>query len=125
NPTPGSSGTATTYDYEAGNGRERFYRARAVTDHGDGLTVSSDWCAPESATWASADWWLKHPQLPDLNQAVRVYSLPGYTRPDRSGRFQGLGSSTAIVVSDYPGPPQGEIVLDLDSLNERADLEAI
>ena len=120
-----NSGGATIYDYFAGNGATRYVRARAVKNHGAGLTVVSAWTATATEDWSSSVWWLKHPTTPALNMIVRPFSLPGYSRPAREGRFQGLGSAEVIVVSDFAGPAQGQITLDLEGLDEQAELEAL
>ena len=125
NPTPGSSGSASAYDHEGSSGATRYFRARAVKDHGLGLTVASAWTATVSASWTSASWWLKHPEQPSLNQEVSIFSQPGISRPSRSGTFQGLGSSRAILISDFPSPPQGEITFSTSSAAEKAALDAI
>lgn len=117
------SGEVTIYDYEAHNGQEAQYRARTLHDY-SGVFAGSSWLA-DNATWTSASWWLKHPLQPDMNIAVRVRSQPALTRAGRQGVFQPLGSSTAVVVQDTRAPSTGAVTLRVDTVEERAALDAL
>lgn len=122
NPAPGASGTEVVGDYESANEEVRYYRARAVTDHGNEVTVSSDWCSPVSSSWDSRFWWLKHRTLSGLNLAVTVDEQPGWEAPSRDGEFQGLGASSSVIVSDTPAPKRGQISFGVDSDLDRERL---
>lgn len=124
NPTPGGSGSEVVGDYEPANSEVRFYRARAVRNHGNDVTVTSPWSSPVSSSWDSRWWWLKHRTLAGLNLAVSIASQPGWERPDRSGEFQGLGASTPVIVSDTVAAKRGTIAFDIhtDADRERLDL---
>lgn len=122
NPNPGGSGTQVIGDYEPANSEARFYRARAVTDHGNDVTVTSDWSDPESANWTSRLWWLKHRTLAGLNMPVVIASQPGWQRESRDGPHLPLGSSDVVVTSDKVGPKRGEITFMIDSELDRERL---
>lgn len=125
NPNPGASGSEVVGDYEPGNSQTRYYRARAVKNHGNDVTVTSDWSTVVSSSWDSRSWWLKHRTLAGLNMAVSVASQPGKNRVSRDGIHQGLGSDRAVVISDKAGPWQGTIVFDLDTEVEREQLQLL
>lgn len=125
NPDVGGPGEEIVADFEAANDVLRFYRVRAVHDHGGGELAASAWCAVESAKWRHSLWWIKSPRFPGWNVAVEIASQPGYERPGRDGRFQGLGSPEVIVISDLPGPPQGEITLFVESSADRVKLDKL
>lgn len=105
--------SATLYDYEAPNGSEVKYRARAWHEYEGGERAWSAWVEDEGA-WESADRWLKHPTNPGLNLKVEPYSYPGSTRAGRMGNFQPLGRSDAVVVSDTRQARTGSLVLWVD-----------
>lgn len=115
---------ATVYDYEGGNGDTVSYRARAVHDY-DGGSAASAWSATDSESWTGASWWLKHPERPDLNQAVLIRSFASRARAGRQGVFQALGASYPIVVSDTRSSQTGQITLRSDSDTEQAELDAL
>lgn len=124
NPSPGS-GSVVIADFEPPNDVLRFYRARAITDNGGGYTAASGWSVVLSARWRSQGWWVKSVRYPGRNVSVSVASQLGFERAGRDGVFQGLGSPEAIVVSDLPGPPSGEIVFDVDEDVDRRKLDEL
>lgn len=114
---------ATVYDYEAPNGTQVNYRARALHNY-SGAFAASDWDT-DTATWTSTSWWLKHPNQPDLNIEVVPRSLSAVARAGRIGIFQPLGSATAVVVADTRGPKTGQVVLRSLSETEQDNLDAL
>jgi hypothetical protein len=118
-----ASPNLVAYDWEAPNGQTATYRVRAVHNFASGGTSVSAW-VQTSTLWSSTSWWLKHPADPTLNLSVpraRVFSQPGHRRPGRQGRFQPLGRSDVIVVSDKRGPAEGDLVIELDTEQEAID----
>jgi hypothetical protein len=111
----------TVHDYEAPNGVEVMYRARALHDY-SGVLAASDW-ATDSATWSSTSWWLKNPNNPDLNAAVKIRSFKTVDRAGRQGAFQPLGASFPVVVSDTRESKRGTVVLRCDTLDEQQALD--
>lgn len=118
-----SSGAATVYDYEAPNGVEATYRARAFHNYELGAAASA-WTT-HSVTWTSGAWWVKHPTIPALNLNVRPSSQAASSRPSRVGVFQPLGTSSAIVVSDVRGARTGPLTIGLDTDADRDALDAL
>lgn len=116
-------GPVTVYDYEAPNGVETDYRARALHDY-SGLYATSDWVT-DSATWTDSSWWLKHPHRPDLNASVNIHSFPEVQRTGRQGVFHPLGAADVTVVSDTRGPATGTVALRTDTTPERDALDAL
>lgn len=118
-PLPYMGSPLDITDYEASNGVERDYRVRSKST--DQNTVSA-WITA-SATWESANAWLKHPSDPSLNVEVRIKSYPSRRKKHRRSIFQALGSSTAISLSDSSREAaEGTLVLIVE---ERSDLDAI
>lgn len=103
---------ATAYDFEAPNGTQVLYRARALHDYG-GTYGASPWTT-EPGEWSSGDWWLKCPASPALNQIVNVHSQTGVQRKPRRGTFQAVGASYPIVVSTTRASDEGPIVFRTD-----------
>lgn len=101
------SGAAALYDYEASNGIDRHYRARAVHNYA-GNAYSA--FVAGSGMWSSDVWWIKHPTDPALNVSPTIKSQPSTTRPSRQGTFQPLGAKFPIVVQDARGGAEGSIV---------------
>lgn len=118
-----ASGTATAYDYEAPNGTTMHYRARALHDY-SGVYAASAW-ATDTASWTSANWWLKHPLRPELNVALAMDSQPDRARAARQGIFHPLGATYPIIVTDTRGSATGTIRVRTDSTAERDALDAI
>lgn len=119
-----TSDPAVVYDFEGGNNQTVLYRARALHDY-SGVYAASDWVSASMAWSSPGQWWLKSVTSPALNQLVTIDSEPGYQRPGRQGRFQPLGRSRAIVVSDSRGTDQGTIVLRIDTDSAAAALEEL
>lgn len=115
--------SATVYDYEAPNGTEVDYRARALHDY-SGEWAASAW-AEDAATWFGTDWWLKHPNQQSLNMTVTVRAFEPVERAGRQGVFQPVGATAAIVVSDTRSPASGTVTLRTDTASERDGLDAL
>jgi hypothetical protein len=114
-----------TLDYEAPNGVTVTYRVRAVHDYGDGNTAASDWVT-DTESWSSEQWWIKHPTQPSLNAAITLRSNAGYSRAVRQGVHRAILATNSVVVSDTPGPKQGEMVVLSDLSDGTHDaLEAL
>lgn len=111
------------YDYEAPNGTTMTYRARALHNY-SGVYAASAW-VEDTEGWSSESWWLKHPDLPALNIAVRIRSFQTVARAGRQGVFQALGASYPVVVSDRRESKRGTVVLRLDSTVEQDALDAL
>lgn len=116
--------SATLYDYEAPNGSQVKYRARAWHEYEGAQRAWSDW-TEKAAVWESADRWLKHPTDPSLNVKVEPYSYPGSTRTARMGNFQPLGRTDPIVVADTRTARTGSLVLWVDDEEGQDALDAI
>lgn len=116
--------SADVYDYEAPNGTLMSYRVRALHNY-SGLYVASDWTATATATWTDTAWWLKCPEHPSLNMVVAPDSIPSYQRPVRQGVFQALGSAETVIVADERGAPRGTMRLQIDTAQERENLDAL
>ncbi|MGH3029283.1 MAG: hypothetical protein ACRDNE_00675 [Gaiellaceae bacterium] len=115
------------YDWEAPNGRDVSYRVAAIHDFPVGTSSQSAWVTAVTQ-WSSTFWWLKHAADPDLNIEIphgRVFSQPGHRRLARRGRFQPLGSDRIIEIRDKRGPPEGELVLELETEAQQAALDAL
>ena len=111
-------------DYEAPNGVDVDYRARAVHDYSGEYAVSA-W-ATDDATLSSTSWWLKHPHRPDLNTTVEIRSFQAVQRAGRAGVFQPLGSSIAVVVADQArGAMTGQVVLKSFTQAAQDDLDTL
>lgn len=117
------SPSLVVYDYEAPNGTTMSYRVRALHNY-SGLYAASAW-ATDTEGWSSDSWWLKHPNLPTLNMAVRIRSFQTIARAGRQGVFQALGASFPVVVSDVRESKRGTVVLRLDSTSEQDALDAL
>lgn len=118
----GVEGT-TVYDYEAVNGVTTYYRARALHSY-SGVHAASSW-ATDDGGWESPGWWLKHPTRPALNVQITVYSAPGYSRAARQGVFNVAGRNLPVVVDGVRGGKTGSLVLDVETAEERAAIEAL
>ena len=118
-----ASGLATVYDYEAVNGVTTYYRARALHSY-SGVHAASSW-ATDDGRWESPGWWLKHPTRPALNVQITVYSAPGYSRAARQGVFNVAGRNLPVVVDGVRGGKTGSLVLDVETAEERAAIEAL
>lgn len=117
-----SGSPVTVNDWEAPNGVQVTYRARAGND--SNVTVSA-WVT-DTETWSDPDaCWLKHPFRPSLNQRLTVRSYPGSSRAANQGVFRALGASNAIVVGDRRGPETGTIVVFSEDQDARDDLVAL
>lgn len=129
---------AFVYDYEAGNGQEVWYKARAASVDGprpqpdefleaplgDWL-IFSRWTAVQSDTWQDDRWWFKHPYNSALNVKRYIVSQPGRSRSARAEVFQPLGRADAIAVTDRPTPYAGDLIVRNDSDAERAEWDAL
>ena len=110
------SDEAIAWDWEAPNGSEMTYRARAVHDFGSGAESYSEWME-DTATWASTSIWLKHPTIPTMNYEAgngEFKSFPGWTREARRGIHQPLGASYPVVVHDTRIAEAGELSIRVD-----------
>ena len=116
--------TATLYDFEGGNTQTVYYRVRALHDY-SGVYAASDWVTDSDAWTDPGQWWLKSVLTPALNQPVEVHSEPGARLPARQGRFQALGGTHAIVLSDTRASTEGSIVLRADTDQELAAIRAL
>lgn len=114
---------ADVYDYEAPNGATVQYRARAAHSY-TGVLAYSAW-ATGSASWSSNDWWLKHPNQPELNMVVRVRSFKTVQRAGRQGVLQPLGATVPVVVSDTRESTKGSVTLRLNSSSEQDAVDAL
>lgn len=117
----GTSGT--WYDYEAPNGVQVLYRARALHNY-SGLYAASAW-TQNSATWSSTSWWLKNPADPSLNQAVTLVTYGDVVKAARQGHFQPVGSSTTITVRDTRASAAGASTIRTNTTAERDAFEAV
>lgn len=117
------------YDHETPNATEAHYRARAVHELGPGEFSRSDWSTTDSAEWQDTAplVWVKHPTSPSLNArfTLRSPATQGIQREARQGKFQPLGSSEAVVVTDTRGPESGSIRFRCDTDEEQAALRAL
>jgi len=119
---------ATLLDYEVPNGTEAIYRARSAIFISADAAVSSDWAyAEQPVAWQSEDFWLKHPTRPSLNVSTGLMSpaTSGTQRGARDGRFQALGSSEAVLISDAREAETGTIQLRCDTDEQAAALVAL
>lgn len=116
-----NAGTVAVHDFEAPNGREVRYRARAF----NAATPSFSQWVEDDVVWSSEDWWLKHATRPSLNLKLRMRTGPADEQvQSNQGVFRPLSSSDPVVVSDVRGPKTGQIVILTESLAEREALEA-
>jgi hypothetical protein len=124
--TPPSAAAITLWDYEAPNGTQVGYRARASHLY-TSVYAASDWTATGLVTWTSASWWLKHPVLPAMNVdlAKRVLGVGAVTRTARQGVFQALGAPLPVVVSDTRGGAQGTLIVKALTAAQRVSLDAL
>jgi hypothetical protein len=116
-----TAGAFTLYDYEAPNGLEVQYRGRALHDY-SGVYAASAWVT-DPATWTSTSWWLKHPNNPALNTAVKIRSFKLEERAGRQTAFQALGAAFPVVVSDTRESKRGTIVLRCDTIAAQVALD--
>lgn len=114
---------ATIVDFEAPNGTTVHYRARARHDY-SGVYAASAW-ATDTAAWSSTDWWLKCPESPALNAAVKPHSVPSAQRPARQGVFQPVGRTRPVVVSDTRGGWRGTITFRVMDAAARDEIDAL
>lgn len=122
-PIANANPTHTVFDYEAANGTETQYRARAAHDY-SGVLAYSDWDT-DTAELDLETAWLKHPLKPALNMPVVLREAPAWTRAGRQGVLQALGSSTPLVVSDKRAPATGSVALRAESFDDQDALEAL
>lgn len=94
-----SLGTFTVWDYEMPRGVVVSYRARVVSDLTGERVVSAN-STTATATLAVAGWWLKDPQFPALNMLIEVAPPFPLRRRIPQTTYEGLGSTTATVVTD-------------------------
>jgi hypothetical protein len=115
------------YDYEAPNGTDVTYRARAVHEFPSGDESFSDWVEATPTSWSSTDTWLKHPSRPSLNVTVDLASYAGGTiaRAGRRSKAQPLGSTDAVVITDTRESDSGTVSIIAQSDDERDDLAAM
>lgn len=99
----------TLWDYEAPNGAAVSYRAYALHDYSGAYTPSLA-AASSSATWTSTDWWLKVPELPDLNMIVDVDSFAAWTMQVKQAIVQVLGRRNPVIVGDGRSSRAGTVV---------------
>jgi hypothetical protein len=116
-----TAGAYTLYDYEAPNGLEVTYRGRALHSY-SGVYAASAWVT-DTATWTSTSWWLKHPDNPTLNTAVKIRSFKTVERAGRQQAFQALGASFPVVVSDTRESKRGTVVIRCDTLSDQEALD--
>lgn len=124
--------TPTLYDYHAPAGVLLTYRARALhTASGPFAESASAW-VEATVTWLTINWWIKHPTLSELNfglpagvSKTALVSYPGKTKAARQGMFQPLGASLPVVVSDTRGGAAGVIVVQLETTEDLAALDAL
>jgi hypothetical protein len=121
----------TILDYEAPNGTSTSYRARALHNY-SGSYAASAWTATSSTTWTSADWWIKHPNVPALNLklpgtagAGAMFSYPDVVHAARQAAFQPLGAALPIVVSDTRGGATGTVIVQLRTIAEQNALDVL
>jgi hypothetical protein len=108
----------TLYDYEAPNGVTCTYRVRAYDESN---ATYSDW-VEDTVSWSSDDAWLKCVGDPSLNVSLVPRSYESFDVPANQGVFRVLGSSTATVVSDVPGPESGQVTFMTSSDEDREAL---
>lgn len=128
--TADGSGDATVYDYEAVNGENTEYRARAVHIYDDGPpedAATSLWVQDDADYQKNNAWLFKHPTKPSLNMELpreRIFSEPGYLQSAKYGRFEVLGRRAPVILPDTLGAPEGEMVVELEG-DERASMAAL
>lgn len=116
-----SGSPVTLYDYEAPNGVNVTYRARAFN------FSNATWSgyASDTAKWESRDEWLKCLLNPSRNLKLTFKSYPGFDAPANQTVFRPLGASKGIAVQDIPGPAQGQLVVFTKSETDRVNLRAL
>jgi hypothetical protein len=122
-PSTPSQPAKQGYDYEARNGVQETYRARAVHDYGGGNYAYSPWTSDVTATWTSTDWWLKSAEHPTGNMVVILRSQPSRTRVKPRGIFKPLGRKFPVAVSDARQADEGEVVFRFGSEDESLALD--
>lgn len=113
----------TVNDYEAPNGPDFLYRARALHNY-SGQWAASAWTQSTTA-WVSSQWWLKHPNRPALNVPVELFSYSKVTRAARMAAIQPLGASLPVVMSDVRAGATGEITIQARTTTEQDALNTI
>lgn len=113
------------YDYEAPNGTPTRYRVRAVHQFASGSTSVSAWVTSGDVIFESTAWWFKHPYDGALNFPGRIRSQPSKNKPSRIGIHQPLGRSGVVAIRDTDEPWQGEIVVRLDTDEDRDSLHEL
>jgi hypothetical protein len=112
------AGRATIWDFEAPNGGEARYRARALHDY-SGVYASSNW-TEAAGTWSSEQEWMIHPLDPSKSLPVRISEFAPRQRAGRLSTQQPLGSSNVMVARDKRGPETGSFVLQVDEADHIA-----
>lgn len=119
-------GEAVIWDWEAPIGVPIVYRARALHAYALGEYAASGWVESTEAQWDSDDWWIKHPNLWELDTPYKIRSQPSHTRVAQQGTFKVLGRADPVVVSGGKRQlPAGEIVFRSLTEAEQAKLDAL
>lgn len=114
----------TVWDYEAPNGQAITYRAYSLHNYSGAYTPSLA-ADTETATWSSNDWWLKVPELPDLNMIVDVDSFAAWTISVKQAVVQVLGRRKPVIVGDGRSSRAGTVAFKSWSPAARGALMAL
>jgi hypothetical protein len=113
-----SAGRAAAWDFEAPNGVEALYRARALHDY-SGAYAASSW-TEASGTWSSEQEWLIHPLDPSKSLPVTISEFAPRQRAARLSTQLPLGSAQVVAVRDKRGPESGSFVLQVNEADHGA-----
>ena len=91
------------------------YRVRAYDESN---ATYSDW-VEDTVSWSSDDAWLKCVGDPSLNVSLVARSYESFDVPANQGVFRVLGSQTATVINDVPGPQSGQVTFMTRSDDDR------
>ena len=112
-------------DYEVGNGVNVRYRARA-TRLLSGLPITGEWVSTAAVTaWSSTDCWLKSPIDPTVNTVFVMSLRDRYLRQRRHGRFDIIGASFPVIISDVMSTHSGRITIETYETADAAALRAL
>lgn len=119
-------GNGSASDYEAPIGVSTLWRFR-IDSHGGGLFTPSAWASPGAVTPATAAYWVKCPDTPALNTAVRVLVASGIsmTGNEPQAVVFSAGASNPLVLAGPVGGERFSLAFDVTGLAGARALDAL
>lgn len=121
----GDADTFVIVDYEAPNGVDVDYRARATRILST-LPITGSWVETSaSESWSSTDCWLKAPNAPTLNVTFKLGGRDPVRRARRTGVFSVVGLDAPVTVSDVRSKRSGTLRVVTETSGEAEDLDEL